>query len=215
MTAHQTDRVVTYNKLLYYLYSDIFNSIILLFNHIPTTYLLIYWSVVLYYNGTLLRLISLHAWEDTRSRSMRDPSQDKPRSWQCQIWLRLSTHPSLTGTLAGFPWVPMTCQTIWSKKAWNRLIKIRYPLRKEPRKSQDTSCLTRHDLDLTSSMRSRSPISSQRFWLDCLTRHDLDLTTSMRSRPLISIQRFWLDFHIHRRKLVLYCLTWRVSVFKT
>ncbi len=66
-----------------------------------------YWSIVHYYNSPLLRLISQHSLVDTWSRPMHDTSQDKLRSWRCQIWSRLSRHPSLTGTLAGLLWVPM------------------------------------------------------------------------------------------------------------
>jgi hypothetical protein len=44
-TAHQTDRNVTHNKITPLLHSDTLNFYILLFNHIPMTNLLIYWSV--------------------------------------------------------------------------------------------------------------------------------------------------------------------------
>jgi hypothetical protein len=60
-------------------YSNILNSFISLFNYIPTTDLLIYWSIVHYYNRPLLRLISQHSLVDMRSRLTRDTSQEKPR----------------------------------------------------------------------------------------------------------------------------------------
>ncbi len=56
----------------------------------------------------------------------------------------------------------MACQTSWSKKACNSLIKSRSTLRKEPRISQDTSRLNRHNLDLSNFSHSHSPISKSK-----------------------------------------------------
>ena len=105
----------------------------------------------------------------------------------CQIKI-LSFRGSLTGTLAGRLWMLMACQTIWSKMAWNSPIVSRFSLRKELRKLQVTSCLTRLNSALSTFSRSRSPVSSQRFWLNS-----------------------W----ILRRTMVQHWLTWWVSVFKT
>ncbi len=109
-----------------------------------------------------LRLISQHSLV---KGAIKTHACYKPRLWQCLILSRLSRHPSLTGTLAGLLWVPMACQTSWSKKAWNTLIESRSSSRKEPRKSRDTSRLTRQDLDLSTLSCSHSTISSQRFHL--------------------------------------------------
>ncbi len=73
------------------------------------------------------------------------------------------------------------------KKTWNSLFKSRYPLRKEQRRLQ----VIPHPIRL-----------------------DLALSTSLHTRSLISSQRFWLDFWIHRKKMVHYCLTSWVSAFR-
>ncbi len=85
-TGHQIDRIVIYNNLLCYFYSNIINFYILLFHHISMANLLIYWSVCHYYNSLLLayqsftEVISQHGLVDTLLGSMRETSQDKPRS---------------------------------------------------------------------------------------------------------------------------------------
>ncbi len=97
---------------------------------------------------------------------------------------RRRIRPSSTGILAGLLWVPMACQTIWSKLAWHSPI---VKSRTELRKLQVTLCLTRLDLALSTSLHSRSPISSQRFWPNIL---------------------------ILKRTMVQCCSTWWVSVLR-
>ncbi len=115
--------------------------------------------------------IKTHTWSKPRQAKIMTISdfikaQNTPQFTWCTHWTGL--------------WVPMAHQTIWSKKAWNSLIVLRFPSRKELRKSQ---------------------------YMLRLTRHNLELSTSLRSRSLISSQRFWLDFRILRRKIVQHYLT--------
>jgi hypothetical protein len=68
-TAHQTERIVTHNNQLCNFYSNIHNFFILLFNHIPTTDLLSYWSIchelielimAFYHNKLVKPIMAIH-----------------------------------------------------------------------------------------------------------------------------------------------------------
>ncbi len=149
------------------------NHNILLIICISNTNSIAYPAVGHYYNSPM------------RSRHMR---KGIPFIWKSWILLRLKQHPSSTGTLAGLLQVPMACQTSWSKKACNSLVKSRFPLKQDQRISQDTLHLTKLNLDPSISLRS------------CL------LTSSWRSL---------LDYLKPRRKTVQHCSAWWASVFRT
>jgi hypothetical protein len=187
MTAHRTYRIVTHYKLLCSFTATHSTSSYCFLTIFQWPIRLSTWAFVTN-NSPLLRLISKHYLADTRPRSTHETSQDKSRLWQCRIWSRCRIRPSSTGILAGHLWVPMAFQTIWSKKARNSLIVSRFPSRKELRRLQVT-------------LR--------------LTRLDMALSTSLHTRSLISSQRFWLNFWILRSTMVHYCLSWWVSVFRT